>query len=217
MFSLQLPELRPELDKLHNIFGAKNLKSIYGAGCVKNPRVMFIFMNPTGRNISANASWNGLRAPWLGTKVIWYLFNELKLISNQSFIEIQKRNPEDWTPEFAYNLYHQLDKKRVYVTNLAKCTQADARHLSNSLFQRYLSTLLREIEIINPESIIAFGNQVSSVLLGKNISVSDYSDKKKELLIIGEKTYNVYPVYYPVGQGRRNIHKAISRVRLIIG
>jgi DNA polymerase len=216
MSDLQLHTLHPDFDRLHDIFGDKRLKSIYGAGCVKNPRVMFVFMNPTGRNVSANLCWHGLRAPWLGTKVIWKLFHELKLISDEKYFKIQKLKNVDWTPEFSESIYTQLRKNRVYTTNLAKCTQKDARPLSNVIFKEYLDLMLREIEIINPKHIITFGNQVSSIILGKNISVSTYQGRKSELLVFNKRIYNIYPVYYPVGQGMRNMSRAVNRIRRII-
>lgn len=216
MPDLQLHTLHPDFDRLHNIFGDKSLRSIYGAGCVKNPRVMFVFMNPTGRNVSANLCWHGLRAPWLGTKAIWKLFHILKLISDKNFSETQKLKIEYWTPEFSRCIYEQLGKNRVYITNLAKCTQKDARPLSNMIFKKYLTLMLHEIEVINPKHIITFGNQVSSIILGKNISVSTYRGRESELLVCNGRTYDIYPVYYPVGQGMRNMSRAVDRIRRII-
>jgi len=58
-------------------------------------------------------------------------------------------------------------------------------------------------------------NQVSSVLLNKNIKVSEYR-KKYESLVIKNNKYKVYPVYYPVGQGMRNIKIAKEDINWII-
>ena len=69
---------------------------------------------------------------------------------------------------------------------------------------------------VKPKNIISFGNQVSSILLDKKISVSDYEDIKFENLNIKGTVYKVYPAYYPVGQGRRNLPKAISRIRTVV-
>jgi hypothetical protein len=57
---------------------------------------------------------------------------------------------------------------------------------------------------------------VSSILLWKNIKVSDYVGDKYETLIIGKKKYKVYPTFYPVGQGTRNMPLAIERIKKII-
>lgn len=59
-----------------------------------------------------------------------------------------------------------------FITNLGKCTRVDARVFPNSVYSQYLDLLCKEIEIINPKAIITLGNQVSSIVLDKNISVS---------------------------------------------
>ena len=65
-------------------------------------------------------------------------------------------------------------------------------------------------------NIISFGNQVSSILLGKNIKVSEYKGNESQPLNIKCKMFNVYSAYYPVGQGMRNIGKAIERIKNIV-
>ncbi|MDD3156251.1 MAG: uracil-DNA glycosylase family protein [Candidatus Pacebacteria bacterium] len=104
-------------------------------------------------------------------------------------------------------VYQKVKDKSIYITNLSKATQTDAKPLSNNVFEAYLDLFFEEIDIIKPKTIISFGNQVSSVLLNKNIKVSEYRKKNEKLTIKGSD-YKVYPVYYPVGQGMRNIKKA---------
>lgn len=123
---MQLEILHKKFNSLQLLYGDRSLKPIYGAGCLKNPKVMFIFMNPTAKNISAHKSWKGLRAPWLGTKNVWNIFHELKLLSGASFKKIQKMGPGEWTIDFASSIYSELKNKKVFITNLAKCTQLDA-------------------------------------------------------------------------------------------
>ncbi len=212
----QLTELHSEFDKLQNEYGDSNLNSIYGAGETSNPKVMFIFMNPTGRNISSTKEWKGLRAPWIGTKQVWDIFKSLELIDIDIFQKIKSIKPQEWDEKFASNVYTDIQNHNVYITNLAKCTQVDARPLSNTIFKDYLNLMYKEIEIINPEKIITFGNQVSSILLKKPISVSNYIDDNFEVLELGKK-YKVFPTYYPVGQGRRNMPKAIQRIKVVLG
>ncbi len=71
--------------------------------------------------------------------------------------------------------------------------------------------MFQEIEYIQPKKIITFGNQVSSIRLSKQISVSQYMDISKNLVL--EQTY---PVYYPVGHDRRNQPLTIERIRSIL-
>lgn len=208
----QVIELHQKYDELQLKYGDPLLSSIYGAGCINSPRMMFVFMNPTGRNISSDPSWEGIRAPWIGTKHVWNLFNTLHFINNDIYEKILSYKPNEWNIDFVNEIYKELEQNSVYITNLAKCTQIDARPLSNSVFKEYLDLMYTEIEIVKPRKIITFGNQVSSIILKKNISVSKYVDNQKEELLLNEN-YKVYPTYYPVGQGRRNLPLAIQRIQ----
>jgi len=213
---LQLDCLKNELDKLQRIYGNSKLHAIYGAGCIKNPKYLLLFMNPTSKNIASFSKWTGLRAQWIGIKNIWKLFYSIGILDNDDFIKIKNGSKDIWTNQFVIDLYTKLSKKSVYITNLAKCTQDNAHNISDKVFKIYLENTLKEIEIINPQNIISFGNQVSSILLGKKTKVSDYVKKEKEVLKIHNKNFIVYPSYYPVGQGMRNIKKVIKRLKNIL-
>lgn len=208
----QVVQLHKEYDKLQLKYGDPTLSSIYGAGCINNPDIMFIFMNPTGRNISSTHSWRGLRAPWIGTKQVWDIFENLELLQSKICLKIKNIKPEKWDYDFANEVYTDIQNHSTFITNLAKCTQIDARPLNNSVFKEYLDLMYKEIEIINPKKIVTFGNQVSSILLNRTISVSNYVDNRKEML----NEYEVYPTYYPVGQGRRNMPVALKRIKEIL-
>lgn len=211
---MQINSLKPEFDKLQKKFGEKTLNSIYGAGCLNNPDICFVFMNPTGRNVSTNKKWKGIKAPWIGTKTVWKLFYQLDLLDKDIYKDIEEMKPLDWNEGFSEKVYKNISEKSIYITNLSKSTQIDAKHLPDSVFREYLPIFLKEMEIIKPKIIITFGNQVSSVLLDQPIKVSDY--RKKFLpLKIKNNIYPIYPVYYPVGQGMRNIDKAIKDLKWI--
>ena len=72
--------------------------------------------------------------------------------------------------------------------------------------------LFKEINIIKPKIIITFGNQVSSIILNKKISISE-NRKKCYRIQINKNEYKVYPVYYPVGNGIFNIDKSIEDIK----
>lgn len=72
--------------------------------------------------------------------------------------------------------------------------------------------LFKEINIIKPKIIITFGNQVSSIILNKKISISE-NRKKCYRIQINKNKYKVYPVYYPVGNGIFNIDKSIEDIK----
>lgn len=205
--NLQLPRSQKE-KKLHKKFGHDGLVMIYGAGCIKAPDLMLIFMNPTSRNIASSPDWSGIRAPWIGVKKVWQMLASLELI-DPSFI------PEIWNENSAKDLYGHVAERKLHITNLASCTQPDARPLQNIVFRDYLPLIKDEIGQITPKIIVTFGNQVSSILLQKSVAVSSYQDIEYETLIVDGKTFTVYPTYYPVGQGQRNMPKAVERIRLL--
>lgn len=212
---MKIEELNVEYDKLQKIYGAKELMSIYNGGCTKNPNISFVFMNPTGRNIASCPQWKGRRSPWIGTKNIWKLFYKIGLLDEEIYQGIISKKPQEWDEEFADMVYSNVEKHKYFITNLGKCTQTDARVLPNSVYSQYLDLLCKEIEIINPKIIITLGNQVSSIVLDKNISVSQCR-KQRFSKKIGKKNYKIYPVYYPIGNGMMNIDKAIEDLKFII-
>ena len=212
---MQLEDLKAEYDKLQIKYGAKELTSIYNGGCTNNPDICFVFMNPTGRNIASDPNWKGRRSPWIGTKNIWKLFYRIGLLDEQIYNDIMSKKPQEWSEEFADMVYADVEKHKYFITNLGKCTQVDARVLPNSVYSEYLDLLCKEIEIINPKTIITLGNQVSSIVLNRNISVSQCR-KQSFLKNITGREYKVYPVYYPIGNGMMNIDKAIEDLKFII-
>ena len=211
---MKLEELKPQYDKLQMKYGAKELDSIYNGGCTKNPEICFVFMNPTGRNIASSKEWKGIKSPWIGTKNIWDLFYKLDLIDEKIYKKIKEIKPQEWSEEFAKEVYDDVKQHKYFITNLGKCTQTDARVLPNSVYEEYLELLEKEIEIINPKVVVLFGNQVSSIVLGQKISVSQCR-KKLFLKKIGDKVYKFFSVYYPVGNGRFNMDKSIEDIMFI--
>lgn len=213
---LQLSNLVDRFNDLQTQYGDHGYLPIYGAGELTCPRLMFIFMNPTGRNVSSRISWNGIRAPWLGTKQIWKLFNEIGVISRELLQTIANTKPSFWTPALAESLYLQVANSGVYITNFAKCTLRDARPIQNRVFNAYKSLLEEEIDLLRPEKIVTLGNQVSTMFLSKTISVSSFCGTEYETKVVHETEYKVYPTYYPVGQGQRNSKLARNRLLSIV-
>ncbi len=209
-----LKELEPYYDKLQKKYGDKRLHSIYNGGYEENPDIMFVFMNPTGRNVASSLDWKGLRCPWIGTKNIWDLFLAVDLIDEDIYKEIKSIKGSEWTPEFAEKVYDNVKKHKFFITNLGKCTQVDARPLCDAVYKEYLRYLEYEIEIVNPKVIILLGNQVSSIVLGEKVSVST-ARKKTFVKRINGKEYTCYSVFYPIGNGRFNIDKSIEDIKWI--
>ena len=207
-----LDKLVKKYDRLQKKYGDPNLDSITFGGCLKNPDVCFVFMTPTARNITASKEWKGIKSPWVGTKNVWYLFHKIGLIDDEFYTKIRTIKGNEWTYEFAEEVYRQVASNRFYITNLAKCTQIDARALPDSVYEDYLDLFIEEMNIVNPKIILLFGKQVSSVVLGEKISVSQV--RKKEFIL--KDKFKCYSVYYPVGNGRFNMDKSIEDILYII-
>lgn len=207
-----LDELIDEYNKLQLKYGDENLDAITFGGCLENPDVCLVFMNPTARNIAASKDWKGRKSLWIGTKNVWNLFNKIGMIDNELYGRIKAIRGKDWTYEFADLVYEQVSKNKFYITNLAKCSQKDARSLPDDVFENYLELFYREMEIVNPKVIILFGNLVSSIVLREKINVSLV--RRKEFLL--NNKFKCYSVYYPVGNGVFNLDKAIEDILYII-
>lgn len=209
-----LEDLRKEYDRLQSIYGDASIDAIYNGGCIDSPDIMFVFMNPTKRNVASQKNWTGLKAPWIGTKNIWDLFYSVDLLDEDIYSKIKSIKGSDWTPEFAERVYDNVSAHKYFINNLGKCTQVDARPLPDSVYKEYLDYLFKEIEVINPKVIVLFGNQVSSIVLNQKISVSVSRKMQYDLEINGKK-YACFPVFYPVGNGRFNIDKSIEDIKWI--
>ena len=208
---MSLEDLKIEYEKMQQAYGDKTLKSIHFGGCDKNPDICFVFMNPTARNNASDPSWKGLRAPWIGTKNIWDLFIATNLFDIDLYHKIKNKKASEWDEEFAEKVYNEVKKNKIFITNLGKCTQLDARPIPNEVYKQYLNLLEKEIEIVDPKVIILFGNQVSTVFLNEKISVSQCR-KKEFIKKINGKEYKCYSVFYPIGNGRFNIDKSIEDI-----
>ena len=210
-----MKELHKKFDELQSRFGSKELNSVYGYGCTCMPKVALVFMNPTKRNIATSKEWHGLKAQWLGTKQIWDFLTKCGLFDTNINEEIKNKKPLDWTPEFCKYVYDEVIKNGLWITNLAKCTQDDARPLPDNIFIEYKDLLMEELRLIKPQKVFLFGNQVASIVLKQEITVST-SRQKKFYINIDNNQIECYAIYYPVGNGRFNQAKAIEDIKQIL-
>lgn len=207
----RLARVNEEFGRMQGEFGASELDAICGGGCVESPRVVLVFMNPTKRNVAATKSWQGIKAPWIGTKDVWGILAEVGLFKRELVEKIRGMRAQDWTEGFAGEVYDCVAAKGCYVTNLAKCTQVDARELPNEVFERYRDLFFEEMRAVGAKKVVLFGNQVSSVVLGEEVMVSKCRRRKFE-----REGIDFYAVYYPVGNGRFNVGKAVEDLGWIL-
>ncbi|MDR0369340.1 MAG: uracil-DNA glycosylase family protein [Candidatus Peribacteria bacterium] len=112
-------------------------------------------MNPTARNISATPKRKGIRAPRIGTKQTRKMLYDIGLLEESLFMKTRVSSME-WTEEFSKELYTYFRDKRIFITNLAKCTQVDAHALKDTVFKEYLPHMYEELLLLNPKRIITF-------------------------------------------------------------
>jgi uracil-DNA glycosylase len=202
-----LEELWSYTTKLHKkLYPDSPLAPILAGGKLANPKVMFVFINPTYRNVSSDPAWEGKRRPWTGTKYIWKILNTAGHFDDALLKEIQKT--KIWDVAFADKVYDHLADRGFYFTNIVKWTGETGDLPDATKVQTFLPILLREIELVNPEYIVTFGLIPFNALVKEPLKLCDYYDesiKNNRLrafdLPLSGKGYKVIPCYFPVGRG----------------
>jgi len=187
-------------------FPSNHLAPIVGNGKSSYPKFMFVFINPTSRNISSDPSWKGHRFPFIGTKQVWRIFHRAGLFDDALMEQINKQST--WSIGFADKVLLFLQKKSFYITNIVKWTGKDASLPDSEKINLFLPVLKREIEIVKPKYIITFGLIPFQNLTNKKIKLSDYHSAVKKAdklqfydLDISDSGSKVIPCYFPVGRG----------------
>lgn len=182
------------------------LKSILGGGKFHHPKFLFLFINPTHLNISSNKHYKGKRRyPFIEVRYFWRLLSQAGFIDKTIVNDIYKNG---WQLKDEMRIEKSLSKHGVYITNLIKATQKGPKNPSKNLIQRDFSLLEKEIDIVAPKYIVAFGILVFKTLTNKEIKLqrclNDIKIREYKLyksrLILGKK-YNVLPCYFPIGRG----------------
>lgn len=216
---ITLDQLWDYTDKLHaELFPNSKLKPIMSGGKTQDPKYMFVFINPTYRNVSSDSNWSGKRRPWTGTKYIWKIFKNAGHFDENLLSEIN--NKKEWDIAFADKVYDHLAAKSFYFTNIVKWTSENADLPDAQMIKTFLPILLREIQIVNPEFIVTFGLIPFNALVNVPLKLKDYYDEvmlnkqlKHFILELEGRTFKVIPSYFPVGRG--DPKRAIAILKLI--
>lgn len=208
-----------EVDDLNQRYFPDNtLQPILGGGRTCKPKVMFVFINPTGRNISSDREWQGPRFPFIGTAQVWRIFHRAGLFDDGLMDYIN--NNREWSLEFTDKVLRFLKEKSFYFTNLVKWTGHDATLPNSEKIRLFLPILEKEIEIVQPGYIVAFGLLPFESIARRNITLRDYYSEAMRAkrvvpfeVAIGSMTRKVIPCYFPVGRG--NPEKAVDLLRLV--
>ncbi len=205
-----------ELNKKH--FPNSSLMPIPSGGELNIPKYMFVFINPTIRNISTNPNWKGIRAPFIGTKNIWRVFHKAGQFENNLMLEIEKR--KTWDESFAKKVYDFLKSKSFNFTNIVKWAGENADLPNRVKIKIFLPSLIREIEIVKPQNIITFGLIPYEALTLQKIKLEEYYQNcmrnekaSKTEVTIGRIQTNIIPCYFPIGRG--NPKRAVEILKLL--
>lgn len=199
-------------------FPENSLAPILGGGQTSQPKVMFVFINPTVRNISSNPDWKGPRFPFIGTKQVWRVFHQAGLFDDMLMQQVE-RTPT-WSVEFTNEVLDFLQSSRLYLTNLVKWTGSDATLPDSQKRKLFLPVLEREIELVRPGHIVTFGLMPFENLTGRKIRLADYHSKIVESgglrfydLALDSVETKVIPSYFPVGRG--DPKRAVEILKLV--
>lgn len=184
---------------------SRGYRHVPGGGCSAQPRVMLVFINPTVRNITAHASWPGLRFPFAGKPKLW------EILATAGFVrqDLPQRMAElGRTPEMVELLMEETRRQGLYITNAVKCVD-DGSNLPTAVRVAAGWPLLQsEIALVQPRYIVAFGLIPFRALTGCNIRLADQlwdvQQGRCEFFsshTIDGQTYPVFPCYFPTGRG----------------
>lgn len=214
-----LEDLWKYTQNLHQkMYPNNKLSPIVAGGKLQNPKFMFVFINPTYKNISSDPAWQGKRRPWTGTKYIWKIFANAGHFDNNLLQEISTK--KNWDISFADKVYDHLANRGFYFTNIVKWTGENADLPDSAMVKTFLPILLKEIEIVKPKYIVTFGLIPFTALHGEPIKLRDYYEK-----CLGMNRLETYPFetaghvcklipcYFPVGRG--DPKRAVELLRIL--
>lgn len=175
---------------------------------------MFVFINPTKRNISSDKKWKGPRFPFIGTKQVWRIFHRAGLFDDELMQQIN--NSSNWSVEFTNKVLEFLKKKEFYITNIVKWTGQDATLPDSEKIKLFLPILENEIGLVQPEYILTLGLIPFEKLTGQKIKLADYYEKitrSGKLEFYNHNSTKIIPCYFPIGRG--NPGKAVEILKMV--
>ena len=106
-----------------------------------------------------------------------------------------------------------LDRKKVYITNVVNYRPHDNRRPTEEEIKRYLPYLIKHIEIINPKILILLGSTAMNALIDSNEVISkirgNWIEKK-----FGECKVSTIVTFHPAFLMRQPAQKKLAWVDL---
>ena len=106
-----------------------------------------------------------------------------------------------------------LDRKKVYISNIINYRPPDNRRPTDEEIKRYLPYITKHIEIINPKILVLLGSTAMNALIGKDVVISKMRGKwitKK----FGNCKTSVIITFHPAFLMRQPAQKKMSWIDL---
>ena len=106
-----------------------------------------------------------------------------------------------------------LDRKKVYISNIVNYRPPDNRRPTDEEVKRYLPFITKHIEIINPKIIVLLGSTAMNTLIGKEVVISKMRGKWIEKKFGNCKT-SVIITFHPAFLMRQPAQKKMAWIDL---
>ena len=199
---------------LQTRFGDPGLKPVIGGGLTRSPKIVLVFMHPTGRNISTRRDWSYTPLPWIGTSQAFLFLHRLGLLDVSVLQLILSLKPDNYTYHHALTIYNNVAKHKVFIAEYVPVTTAYSKSLPNQAYNESLPLFLKLLLDLKPNLVFLLGNRVTSHFLNTLRGISDLDGKP--IRVPKFRNVRFIPTYYPLGQGMRNQPKAIKTIRKFI-
>lgn len=169
------------------------------------PYLMLVFINPTVRNITAHAAWDGPRFPFAGKPKLWQILAEAGWVDADLPQRIAALSP---TAPMVAMLRNEAQQQHLYLTNAVKCVDDGSNLPVAARVQANWPLLQHEIALVQPRAIVAMGLIPFGVLTGSSVRLADELWHAQQgnyqaypSHFIDGQRYPVYPCYFPTGRG----------------
>lgn len=191
--------------EMREICEENDLQPAFPFGAIKNP-LMLVFINPSPKNVTVHKNWRHDRLFFYGDIRFWRFLAEVNLFDKKLLKLVKKFG---WLPEFIPSFKEELAKKDVWITNLVKCPTLHGEYPQKNVVEVCKKKFLeKEIEMLKPRLIIAFGQFTYKMLTGKALSLSMFFRNEVDV------NEGILPCYFPTGRG--NTEKATACIKRIL-
>ena len=108
-----------------------------------------------------------------------------------------------------------LDRKKVYISNIINYRPPDNRRPTDEEIKRYLPFITKHIEIINPKILVLLGSTAMNALIGNEVVISKMRGKWIEKKFGSCKT-SVIIIFHPAFLMRQPAQKKVAWIDLKI-